>query len=173
MQTQKYSLQILRFGGLFLNCGLETDRTKHGTTIRKRTMKRLIIDSKKMTPEIMALVKEKYPEGYYEDDIIVFKNHKNETIEAIQVETSDTVYLIKIGKYLSVGLENFEMEVEADPQVKPGEIDETEEEEEEYDQPEIDEDDPEEENEDSESNESDDQDEDDDEIPVVKNTKKK
>ena len=158
MQTQKYSLQILRFGGLFLNCGLETDRTKHGTTIRKRTMKRLIIDSKKMTPEIMALVKEKYPEGYYEDDIIVFKNHKNETIEAIQVETPDTVYLIKIGKYLSVGLENFEMEVEADPQVKPGEIDE---------------DDPEEENEDSESNESDDQDEDDDEIPVVKNTKKK
>ena len=94
-------------------------------------MKRLIIDSKKMTPEIMALVKEKYPEGYYEDDIIVFKNHKNETIEAIQVETPDTIYLIKIGKYLSVGLENFEMEVDVDPQVKPGEIDETEEEEEE------------------------------------------
>ena len=41
-------------------------------------MKRLIIDSKKMTPEIMALVKEKYPEGYFEDDIIVFKNQKNE-----------------------------------------------------------------------------------------------
>ena len=70
-------------------------------------MKRLIIDSKKMTPEILALVKEKYPEGYYEDDIIVFKNHKNETIEAIQVESEDAVYLIKIGKYLSVGLENF------------------------------------------------------------------
>lgn len=123
-------------------------------------MKRLIIDSKKMTPEIMALVKEKYPEGYYEDDIIVFKNHKNETIEAIQVETPDTIYLIKIGKYLSVGLENFEMEVEVDPQVKPGEIDETEEEEEE----------------DTEDNEEDDDDEEENEeekAPAVKNTKKK
>lgn len=122
-------------------------------------MKRLIIDSKKMTPEIMALVKEKYPEGYYEDDIIVFKNHKNETIEAIQVETPDTIYLIKIGKYLSVGLENFEMEVEVNPQVKPGEIDETEEEEEE----------------DTEDNEEDDDEEENEEekAPAVKNTKKK
>ena len=42
-----------------------------------------------------------------------------------------------------------EMEVDVDPQVKPGEIDETEEEEEEeYDQPETDEDDPEDEEED-------------------------
>lgn len=139
-------------------------------------MKRLIIDSKKMTPEIMALVKEKYPEGYYEDDIIVFKNHKNETIEAIQVETPDTIYLIKIGKYLSVGLENSEMEVDVDPQVKPGEIDETEEEEEEeYDQPETDEDDPEDEEEDTEDNEEDDDEEENEEekAPAVKNTKKK
>lgn len=140
-------------------------------------MKRLIIDSKKMTPEIMALVKEKYPEGYYEDDIIVFKNHKNETIEAIQVETPDTIYLIKIGKYLSVGLENFEMEVEVDPQVKPGEIDETEEEEE-YDQPETEEDTPEDEEEDTDDNneEGDDDDEEenkDEKGPAVKNTKKK
>ena len=127
-------------------------------------MKRLIIDSKKMTPEIMALVKEKYPEGYYEDDIIVFKNHKNETIEAIQVETPDTIYLIKIGKYLSVGLENFEMEVEVDPQVKPGEIDET------------DEDDPEDEEEDTDDNEEEDNDDaenEDEKAPAVKNTKKK
>ena len=87
-------------------------------------MKRLIIDSKKMTPEILALVKEKYPEGYYEDDIIVFKNHKNETIEAIQVESEDAVYLIKIGKYLSVALENFEMELDVDPKLKPREIEE-------------------------------------------------
>lgn len=87
-------------------------------------MKRLIIDSKKMTPDIMALVKEKYPDGYYEDDIIVFKNHKNETVEAIEVQTDDTVYLIKIGQYLSIGLEHFEMEdVEVDPQIKPNDMD--------------------------------------------------
>lgn len=95
-------------------------------------MKRLIIDSKKMTPEIMALVKEKYPDGYYEDDIIVFKNHKNETIEAIQVETEDTIYLIKIGKYLSVGLENFEMDEDVDPDAAAPEIEGDEEEDDDY-----------------------------------------
>ena len=90
-------------------------------------MKRLIIDSKKMTPEIMALVKEKYPEGYFEDDIIVFKNQKNETIEAIQVEAPDAVYLIKIGRYLSVGLENFEMDhTMVETSGKPREIEEEE-----------------------------------------------
>lgn len=100
-------------------------------------MQRLIIDSKKMTPEIMALVKEKYPDGYYEDDIIVFKNHKNETIEAIQVETPNTVYLIKVGQYLSVGLENFELDVDVASHEKPKDIEEAdEEEEEEYDRPE-------------------------------------
>lgn len=77
-----------------------------------------------MTPEIMALVKEKYPEGYFEDDIIVFKNQKNETIEAIQVEAPDTIYLIKIGKYLSIGIENFDVDsvVDVDAKIKPEEI---------------------------------------------------
>lgn len=122
-------------------------------------MKRLIIDSKKMTPEIMALVKEKYPDGYYEDDIIVFKNHKNETIEAIQVETDDTIYLIKIGKYLSVGLENFEMDVDVDPDATPGEIEGDDEDEEDYEEK-TDEDDPEGEDED-EDEEQEGEDEDD------------
>lgn len=117
-------------------------------------MKRLIIDSKKMTPEIMALVKEKYPDGYYEDDIIVFKNHKNETIEAIQVETEDTIYLIKIGKYLSVGLENFEMDEDVDADAAAPEIEGEEEEDDDY-QEKVGEDD-----EDSDSDDEDEEDED-------------
>lgn len=118
-------------------------------------MKRLIIDSKKMTPEIMALVKEKYPDGYYEDDIIVFKNHKNETIEAIQVETEDTIYLIKIGKYLSVGLENFEMDEDVDADAAAPEIEGEEEEDDDY-QEKVGEDD-----DDSDSDDEDEEDEDD------------
>lgn len=132
-------------------------------------MKRLIIDSKKMTPEIMALVKEKYPEGYYEDDIIVFKNHKNETIEAIQVETDDTIYLIKIGKYLSVGLENFEMDVDVDPDATPGEIEGDDEDEEDYEEK-TDEDDPEGEDEDEdEEQEGEDEEDEDDKLPSDNN----
>lgn len=107
-------------------------------------MKRLIIDSKKLTPEIISLVKEKYPEGYYEDDIIVFKNHKNETVEAIQVEGPEAIYLIKIGSQLNVELESFDAEIDPEPDAQ-AEIDlETNQEEEEdveYDRPEPDEDD--------------------------------
>lgn len=125
-------------------------------------MKRLIIDSKKMTPDIMALVKEKYPDGYYQDDIIVFKNHKNETVEAIEVQTDDTVYLIKIGQYLSVGLEHFDMEdVEVDPQIKPNDMEpETDSDEEEEDEDRYRDDLPEEEEEEEEDEEEDDEEED-------------
>ena len=166
----------MRFGRLFLNCGLETDTAKRWHNHSQKDYEETYHRFQEDDARDYGPVKEKYPEGYYEDDIIVFKNHKNETIEAIQVETPDTIYLIKIGKYLSVGLENFEMEVDVDPQVKPGEIDETEEEEEEeYDQPETDEDDPEDEEEDTEDNEEDDDEEENEEekAPAVKNTKKK
>ena len=124
-------------------------------------MKRLIIDSKKMTPEIMALVKEKYPDGYYEDDIIVFKNHKNETIEAIQVETEDTIYLIKIGKYLSVGLENFEIDEDVDADAAAPEIEGDDEEDEDYEEKAEDDEDPDSDDEQDEDEAEDEEDEDD------------
>ncbi len=132
-------------------------------------MKRLIIDSKKMTPEIMALVKEKYPDGYYEDDIIVFKNHKNETIEAIQVETEDTIYLIKIGKYLSVGLENFEIDVDVDADAAAPEIEGDDEEDEDYGEK-AEEEDSDSDNEDEEDeDEAEDEEDEDDKLPSDNN----
>lgn len=133
-------------------------------------MKRLIIDSKKMTPEIMALVKEKYPDGYYEDDIIVFKNHKNETIEAIQVETEDTIYLIKIGKYLSVGLENFEIDVDVDADAAAPEIEGDDEEDEDYGEKAEEEEDSDSDNEDEEDeDEAEDEEDEDDKLPSDNN----
>ena len=52
-------------------------------------MKRIIVDYKKLTPEILGLLVEKYPDGYDDDQIIAFKNAKNETIEAVEVKTED------------------------------------------------------------------------------------
>lgn len=63
-------------------------------------MQRVIIDYKKLTPEIISLLNEKFPDGYGDSDIITFKNHKNETFDAVEVKTSDTIYLVKIGKHL-------------------------------------------------------------------------
>lgn len=71
-------------------------------------MKRIIIDYKKLTPDILNLLVTKFPDGYGDRDIIVFDNHKNETIEAVQVETPDTIYLVKIGSKLRYSMINHE-----------------------------------------------------------------
>ena len=41
-------------------------------------------------------------------DIIRFKNAKNETIEAVEVRTEDTIYLVKVSTKLADRIENFE-----------------------------------------------------------------
>ena len=75
-------------------------------------MKRVIIDYKKLTPEILSLLTQKFPDGYGDDDIIVFDNHRNETIEAVEVKTSDTIYLVKINSKLHYTLSNFDKVIE-------------------------------------------------------------
>ena len=73
-------------------------------------MKRAIIDYKKLTPELLNKLVEKFPYGYNDDDIIRFKNAQGELIEAIEIETDDTDYLVKVSKGLATTIENFEDE---------------------------------------------------------------
>ncbi|MCW5519521.1 hypothetical protein J1N09_06705 [Aureitalea sp. L0-47] len=71
-------------------------------------MKRIIVDFKKLTPEILTLLVEKYPDGYDDDHIVVFKNARNETVEAVEVRTDDTIYLVKVSSRLVTTMENFD-----------------------------------------------------------------
>ncbi len=73
-------------------------------------MKRIIIDYKKLTPEILSMLVQKYPDGYDDRDVVVFKNAKNETIEAVEVKTEDTVYLVKISTRLEDTMTKFDVE---------------------------------------------------------------
>lgn len=73
-------------------------------------MKRVIVDYKKLTPEILSLLVEKYPDGYDDDQIISFKNAKNETIEAVEVKTSDSIYLVKVSTRLENTMANYDEE---------------------------------------------------------------
>lgn len=73
-------------------------------------MKRVIVDYAKLTNEILTLLVEKFPDGYDDTDIIRFKNAKNETVEAIEVRTEDTIYLVKVSLKLADRIENFEDE---------------------------------------------------------------
>ncbi|MGP2569846.1 hypothetical protein ACT4R9_01930 [Ornithobacterium rhinotracheale] len=70
--------------------------------------KRVIVDYKKLNNEILSLLVEKFPDGYGDQDVIVFKNAKGETVEAVEVQTEDTVYLVKISQRLEIVMEEFE-----------------------------------------------------------------
>ena len=76
--------------------------------MRKDNLKRVIVDFKKLTPEILALLVEKYPDGYDDDQIISFRNIKNEIVEAIEVSTEDTKYLVKVSTKLATTMENYD-----------------------------------------------------------------
>jgi len=71
-------------------------------------MKRVIVDYAKLTNEILTLLVEKFPDGYDDSNIIRFKNAKNETIEAVEVRTEDTIFLVKVSTKLADRIENFD-----------------------------------------------------------------
>ncbi len=73
-------------------------------------MKRIIVDFKKLTPEILSLLIEKYPDGYDDRHIIVFKNAINQTIEAVEVPTEDCMYLVKVSSSLVNSMVNFDLD---------------------------------------------------------------
>jgi hypothetical protein len=78
-------------------------------------MKRMIIDYKKLSPELAGLLLAKYPQGYGDEDIISFRNPRGEWVEAVELQTADTLYLVKIGSNLSYLLSHFEeLEAETD-----------------------------------------------------------
>ena len=70
-------------------------------------MNRVIVDFKKLTDEILNLLVEKYPDGYNDSDIITFKNASGEIIEAVEVRTEETDYLVKVSVKLAESMENF------------------------------------------------------------------
>ncbi len=69
-------------------------------------MKRVIVDYHKLTQEILTLLVEKFPDGYGIRNIVKFTNHKGQFIEAVEVTTKDTIFLIKISDALVDSMEN-------------------------------------------------------------------
>lgn len=82
-------------------------------------MKRVIVDYAKLTNEILNLLVEKFPDGYDDSDIIRFRNAKNELIDAVEVRTEDTIYLVKVSTKLADRIENFDEDDEIDDVIEP------------------------------------------------------
>ena len=59
-------------------------------------MKRIIVDFRKMNRKIKDLFSSQYPDGYDANDIIEFRNHRNELVKAVEVNSKDTKFLVKV-----------------------------------------------------------------------------
>jgi len=75
-------------------------------------MLRKLVDYKKLDHELAALLIETYPDGYGDDDIITFKNATGDLVEAVELQTKDTLYLVKISKSLANFISTFDDTIE-------------------------------------------------------------
>jgi hypothetical protein len=82
-------------------------------------MRRVIVEYAKLTNEILNLLVEKFPDGYDDEDIIRFRNAKNELVEAVEVRTDDTIYLVKVSTKLADRIENFDEDDDIDDEIEP------------------------------------------------------
>ena len=82
-------------------------------------MRRIIVDYAKLTGDILNLLVEKFPEGYDDSNIIRFRNAQNELIEAVEVKTEDTIYLVKVSTKLASRMEKYDEEEDIDSVVEP------------------------------------------------------
>lgn len=82
-------------------------------------MKRIIVDYAKLTGDILNLLVEKFPDGYDDTDIIRFRNAKNELVEAVEVKTEDTIYLVKVSTKLANRMEKYDEDVDIDAVIEP------------------------------------------------------
>ncbi len=82
-------------------------------------MKRVIVDYAKLTHEILNLLVERFPDGYDDSNIIRFRNAKNELVEAVEVRTDDTIYLVKVSTKLADRIENYDEDDEIADEIEP------------------------------------------------------
>jgi len=86
-------------------------------------MIRKIVDYQKLNEDILNLLVEKFPDGYDDTDIISFRNAQNEIIEAVEVKTDDTIYLVKVGKRLVQAMKEISDDDDVDVDDEAAEVD--------------------------------------------------
>ncbi len=82
--------------------------------------KRVVVSYKNLTPELLALVKEKYPHGFT-DHMIRIEKSPTDFFYAIVLETADVSYLIKVDVKVDTGAEEEEEKDYYDDDIKDAE----------------------------------------------------
>jgi len=70
-------------------------------------MKRVIKDYKSIGIDLFQVLIKLFPHGIYEDDLIRFTKPNGEKINALELKTADTVYLIKMDVDIQTKIDYF------------------------------------------------------------------
>ncbi|MGL4907910.1 MAG: hypothetical protein ACRC3G_01080 [Bacteroidales bacterium] len=75
----------------------ETTAKKESISSTKKTqpLRRLVVSYKNLTPELLDLLKQKYPQGW-NDHVMKINKSATDFFYAVMLETPDTSYLIKV-----------------------------------------------------------------------------
>ncbi len=65
-------------------------------------LKRVIKDYNTLSQEHIDLINQHFPNGFENDNLVSFVTPKGQFIKALEVRTSDTIYLFKIDKNMKV-----------------------------------------------------------------------
>jgi hypothetical protein len=70
-------------------------------------MKRVIVDYKKLNPEILSLLAQTYPDGFDDEELIRFQNSSGEVYYCAELRTADVVYLVKVNSKLDQTIKQY------------------------------------------------------------------
>lgn len=75
-------------------------------------MKRVIKTYETCSDELLSKLAEKFPNGIKEKHISKIPTVKGDMIRVVEIQTEDTVYLIKFSPQLEEAIDNFDLEIE-------------------------------------------------------------
>jgi len=85
--------------------------------------KNVIVDHRNVTEEILESILHTYPYGYDDSDLIKYVNSKGETVAALEVDTGDVRYLVKIGVEMDKKIVAFSNDDDDDSDVEDDDMD--------------------------------------------------
>ncbi|NNE56361.1 MAG: hypothetical protein HKN32_10090 [Flavobacteriales bacterium] len=71
-------------------------------------MKRIMKDYRSISDDHMRLIKQQYPEGFSDSDLVTLKTSDGSYFDALEVHTDDAVYLVKVNHNLLEAIDQFE-----------------------------------------------------------------
>lgn len=81
-------------------------------------MNRYIKDFATITDKHLMLIKEQYPQGFCDQDLVSLKTCTGEYIEALDIRTEDAIYLVRVNHALLEKIDDFEQREDVDREIE-------------------------------------------------------